>query len=84
MGQVKLSDGLQSLKSVGLRIYPFEKTLALGLGYQQSRGLGDQVYGGLTFGLDLSLSPMTFSYAYQTTQYVAKDHEHHFSVFFGF
>jgi hypothetical protein len=84
MGQVKLSDGLPSLRNLGLRIHPFEKTLALGLGYQESRGLGDQVYGGFTLGLDLTLSNITFSYAYQTTQYVAKDHEHHFSVFFGF
>lgn len=83
MGQIKVAEGLPSLRNAGLRIYPFEKSLALGLGYQESRGIGDQIYGGFTFGVDLTLSSMTFSYAYQTTQYVAQDHEHHFSVFFG-
>ncbi len=83
MGQLKVSEGLPSLRNLGIRLYPFEKTLALGVGYQESRGIGDQVYGGFTFGLDLTLADMTISYAYQTTQYVAQDHEHHFSVFFG-
>jgi len=84
MGQIKVAEGLPSLRNVGLRIHPFEKTLAMGLGYQESRGIGDQVYGGFTFGVDLTLSSMTLSYAYQTTQYVAQDQAHHFSVFFGF
>ncbi len=84
MGQIKLSAGLPVLKNAGIRIYPFEKTLTIGLGYQESRGLGSQIYGGLTFGIDLLLSGMTVSYAYQATQYVAQDQAHHFSIFFGF
>jgi len=84
MGQIKLSDNLPSLKSAGIRVYPFDKIMAVGVGYQESRGLQSQVSGGLTFGLDFFLSKMVLSYAYQATQYVAQDHEHHFSVFFGF
>ena len=84
MGQVNATEHLPTLCHAGLRLESFKKMLNLGVGYQQSRGIGEQVSGGLTCGLDLTISDITLSYAYQTTQYAANTQEHHFSVFFGF
>jgi len=81
-GQVKMAENLPTLKNGGIRLKPFGEMIFVNAGYQESRGLISQVTKGLTLGVDLEIQNIIFSYAYQNTDYLEKNQEHYFSLFF--